>query len=151
MQNELSVFSVYLNDLSPVPTVPTVSDDVTSTLQPRRSTPPIRTTAFSITQRPALNITVTAHPAAVDRPDPPPDPSAVSPPPSSRRFCDGAERRGISWPQTHRGATVERPCPRGTRGASAQGVCDYIVCDNIVIVVLTMCNLTISSILQKLN
>ncbi|XP_016363732.1 adhesion G protein-coupled receptor L2b.1 [Sinocyclocheilus rhinocerous] len=83
--------------------VPTVSDDVTSTVQPRRSTPPIRTTAISITQRPALNITVT------------PDPSAVSPPPSSRRFCDGTERRGISWPQTHRGATVERPCPKGTR------------------------------------
>uniref|UniRef100_A0A671S3J2 Adhesion G protein-coupled receptor L2-like n=1 Tax=Sinocyclocheilus anshuiensis TaxID=1608454 RepID=A0A671S3J2_9TELE len=84
--------------------VPTVSDDVTSTVQPRRSTPPIRTTAISITQRHALNITVT------------PDPSAVSPPPSSRRFCDGTERRGISWPQTHRGATVERPCPKGTRG-----------------------------------
>ncbi|XP_058654244.1 adhesion G protein-coupled receptor L2-like isoform X2 [Onychostoma macrolepis] len=96
--------------------VPTVSDDVTSTVQPRRSTPPIRTTAISITQRPALNITVTPDPAAVDRPAPPPDPSAVSPPPSSRRFCDGTERRGISWPQTHRGATVERPCPRGTRG-----------------------------------
>ncbi|XP_042573670.1 adhesion G protein-coupled receptor L2-like isoform X7 [Cyprinus carpio] len=88
--------------------VPTVSDDITSTVQPRGSTPPIRTTAISITQRPALNITVT--------PAPPPDPSAVSPPPSSRRFCDGTERRGISWPQTHRGATVERPCPKGTRG-----------------------------------
>uniref|UniRef100_A0A672KFX0 Adhesion G protein-coupled receptor L2-like n=1 Tax=Sinocyclocheilus grahami TaxID=75366 RepID=A0A672KFX0_SINGR len=84
--------------------VPTVSDDVTSTVQPRRSTPPIRTTAISITQRPALNITIM------------PSPSAVSPPPSSRRFCDGTERRGISWPQTHRGATVERPCPKGTRG-----------------------------------
>ncbi|XP_042573671.1 adhesion G protein-coupled receptor L2-like isoform X8 [Cyprinus carpio] len=91
-----------------VPYIPTVSDDITSTVQPRGSTPPIRTTAISITQRPALNITVT--------PAPPPDPSAVSPPPSSRRFCDGTERRGISWPQTHRGATVERPCPKGTRG-----------------------------------
>uniref|UniRef100_A0A671LW64 Adhesion G protein-coupled receptor L2-like n=1 Tax=Sinocyclocheilus anshuiensis TaxID=1608454 RepID=A0A671LW64_9TELE len=92
--------------------VPTVSDDVTSTVQPRRSTPPIRTSTASITQRPALNITVTPDPAAVD----PPNPSAGSPPPSSRRFCDGTERRGISWPQTHRGATVERPCPKGTRG-----------------------------------
>uniref|UniRef100_A0A671LYE1 Adhesion G protein-coupled receptor L2-like n=1 Tax=Sinocyclocheilus anshuiensis TaxID=1608454 RepID=A0A671LYE1_9TELE len=43
-------------------------------------------------------------------------PPPASPPPSSRRFCDGTERRGISWPQTHRGATVERPCPKGTRG-----------------------------------
>ncbi|XP_016320127.1 adhesion G protein-coupled receptor L2-like isoform X3 [Sinocyclocheilus anshuiensis] len=95
-----------------VPYIPTVSDDVTSTVQPRRSTPPIRTSTASITQRPALNITVTPDPAAVD----PPNPSAGSPPPSSRRFCDGTERRGISWPQTHRGATVERPCPKGTRG-----------------------------------
>ncbi|XP_052404625.1 adhesion G protein-coupled receptor L2 isoform X2 [Carassius gibelio] len=87
--------------------VPTVSDAVTSTVQPR-STPPIRTTAISITQRPALNTSVTAEPA--------PDPSAVSLPPSSRRFCPGTETRGISWPQTHRGATVERPCPKGTRG-----------------------------------
>ncbi|XP_043072934.1 adhesion G protein-coupled receptor L2-like isoform X6 [Puntigrus tetrazona] len=96
--------------------VPTVSDYITSTLQPRRSTAPIRTTPISITQRPALNSSVTPDPGAVDRPGPPPDPSAVSPPPSSRRFCDGTERRGISWPQTHRGATVERPCPKGTRG-----------------------------------
>ncbi|XP_050991612.1 adhesion G protein-coupled receptor L2 isoform X3 [Labeo rohita] len=96
--------------------VPTVSDDVTSTVQPRRSTPPIRTTTTSMTIRPAVNITITPNPAVVDQPDPPSDPSAVSPPPSSRRFCDGTERRGISWPQTHRGVTVERPCPKGTRG-----------------------------------
>uniref|UniRef100_A0A8C1SIM3 Adhesion G protein-coupled receptor L2 n=1 Tax=Cyprinus carpio TaxID=7962 RepID=A0A8C1SIM3_CYPCA len=88
----------------------------------------VRTSTASFTLRPALSITVTPDPAAVDRPEPPPDPSAVSPPPSSRRFCDGTERRGISWPQTHRGATVERPCPKGTRGialflcTSADGV-----------------------------
>uniref|UniRef100_A0A8C0YRV7 Adhesion G protein-coupled receptor L2b, tandem duplicate 1 n=1 Tax=Cyprinus carpio carpio TaxID=630221 RepID=A0A8C0YRV7_CYPCA len=76
----------------------------------------VRSSTASFTLRPALSITVTPDPAAVDRPEPPPDPSAVSPPPSSRRFCDGTERRGISWPQTHRGATVERPCPKGTRG-----------------------------------
>ncbi len=40
----------------------------------------------------------------------------------------------------------------GLRGGKRVGVCDiYIVCDIIVIVVLTMCNLTISSILQKPN
>ncbi len=33
----------------------------------------------------------------------------------------------------------------------ARGVRLYIVCDIIIIVVLTMCNLTISSILQKPN
>ncbi|XP_073705581.1 adhesion G protein-coupled receptor L2-like [Garra rufa] len=108
--------------------IPTVADDVTSTVQPRRSTPPIRTTTVSITHRPAVNITITPNPAVMNQPDPPPDPSVVSPPPSSRRFCDGTERRGISWPQTHRGVTVERPCPKGTRGialflcTSADGV-----------------------------
>uniref|UniRef100_A0A8C1SFG4 Adhesion G protein-coupled receptor L2 n=1 Tax=Cyprinus carpio TaxID=7962 RepID=A0A8C1SFG4_CYPCA len=102
--------------------------DPDEAVQPRRSTPGVRTSTASFTLRPALSITVTPDPAAVDRPEPPPDPSAVSPPPSSRRFCDGTERRGISWPQTHRGATVERPCPKGTRGialflcTSADGV-----------------------------
>ncbi|XP_059420158.1 adhesion G protein-coupled receptor L2-like isoform X1 [Carassius carassius] len=79
--------------------VPTVSDDVTSTVQPRRSTPAFRTSTSSITLRPSLSISITPDPAS-----------------SSRRFCDGTETREISWPQTHRGVTVERPCPKGTRG-----------------------------------
>ncbi|XP_067218567.1 adhesion G protein-coupled receptor L2-like isoform X1 [Chanodichthys erythropterus] len=95
--------------------VPTVSD-VTSTLQPGRSTPPVMITTTTIAHRPAAHMTVTPNPVAVEHPDPPADPTAVSLPPSSKRFCDRTERRGISWPQAHRGVTVERPCPKGTRG-----------------------------------
>lgn len=103
---------------SPVPTVPTVSD-VTSTLQPGRSTPPVMITTTTIAHRPAAHMTVTPNPVAVEHPDLSADPTAVSLPPSSKRFCDRTERRGISWPQAHRGVTVERPCPKGTRGMSA--------------------------------
>lgn len=91
-------------------TVPTVSDDVTSTLQPSRSTAPVMISSSTIT-----HVTpVTPATPDPEQPDPPPDP-----PSASKRFCDGTERRGISWPQTHRGATVERPCPTGTRGMCA--------------------------------
>lgn len=37
-------------------------------------------------------------------------------PPTPRRFCEATRRRAIDWPQTHTGNTVERPCPKGTRG-----------------------------------
>lgn len=37
-------------------------------------------------------------------------------PPTPRRFCEATRRRAIDWPQTHTGSTVERPCPKGTRG-----------------------------------
>ncbi|XP_056121883.1 adhesion G protein-coupled receptor L2-like isoform X4 [Rhinichthys klamathensis goyatoka] len=88
--------------------VPTVSDDVTSTLQPSRSTAPVVISTSTI-MTPVTPVTpVTPDP---EQPDPPPDPPSVS-----KRFCDGTETRGISWPQTHRGVTVERPCPKGTRG-----------------------------------
>uniref|UniRef100_A0A6Q2XRH8 Uncharacterized protein n=1 Tax=Esox lucius TaxID=8010 RepID=A0A6Q2XRH8_ESOLU len=47
------------------------------------------------------------------------DPAAPEIPPTPRRFCEGTMRRGIAWPQTHTGATVERPCPKGTRGIAS--------------------------------
>uniref|UniRef100_A0AAR2L258 Adhesion G protein-coupled receptor L2-like n=1 Tax=Pygocentrus nattereri TaxID=42514 RepID=A0AAR2L258_PYGNA len=47
------------------------------------------------------------------------DPTISSLPPSSRRFCDSTEIRDIVWPQTHRGMTVERPCPKGTKGIAS--------------------------------
>lgn len=43
-------------------------------------------------------------------------------PPTPRRFCEATRRRAIDWPQTHSGTTVERPCPKGTRGTSPSGV-----------------------------
>ncbi|XP_057188999.1 adhesion G protein-coupled receptor L2-like isoform X6 [Triplophysa rosa] len=101
--------------------VPTVSDEVRSTVLPRRTTPVMTTTTVAAHKSP-VNITTTPNPrgrdTAADHPEPA-EPTAVSLPPSSKRFCDSAERRGISWPQTHRGATVERPCPKGTRGIAS--------------------------------
>ncbi|XP_073767727.1 adhesion G protein-coupled receptor L2b.1 isoform X1 [Danio rerio] len=98
---------------------PTVSDDATSTLPPRRSTPAVLKTTLSLsfTQRPSLNSSISTDPLTEEHPEPPADPTAAaSVPPASRRFCEPTEKRGISWPKTHRGLTVERPCPRGTRG-----------------------------------
>ncbi|XP_051944331.1 adhesion G protein-coupled receptor L2-like isoform X4 [Hippocampus zosterae] len=40
-------------------------------------------------------------------------------PPTPRRFCEAIRRRAIDWPQTHTGSTVERPCPKGTRGVAS--------------------------------
>lgn len=37
-------------------------------------------------------------------------------PPTPRRFCEATRRRAIDWPQTYTGITVDRPCPKGTRG-----------------------------------
>ncbi|XP_062336519.1 adhesion G protein-coupled receptor L2-like isoform X4 [Osmerus eperlanus] len=47
------------------------------------------------------------------------EPSAPEMPPTPRRFCEGTARRGISWPQTHTASTVDRPCPKGTRGIAS--------------------------------
>ncbi|KAJ0058705.1 hypothetical protein NL108_000400, partial [Boleophthalmus pectinirostris] len=54
----------------------------------------------------------------------PPVPFTVEPtvaelPPTPRRFCEAIRRRAIDWPQTHTGSTVERPCPKGTRGMAS--------------------------------
>lgn len=43
-------------------------------------------------------------------------------PPTPRRFCEAVRQRAIDWPQTHTGTTVERPCPKGTRGRPPCGV-----------------------------
>lgn len=43
-------------------------------------------------------------------------------PPTPRRFCEATRRRTIDWPQTHTGTTVERPCPKGTRGRTLSDV-----------------------------
>ncbi|XP_041659359.1 adhesion G protein-coupled receptor L2-like isoform X7 [Cheilinus undulatus] len=40
-------------------------------------------------------------------------------PPTPRRFCEATRRRAIDWPQTHTGNSVERPCPKGTRGIAS--------------------------------
>ncbi|KAM9790047.1 adhesion G protein-coupled receptor L2b.1 [Syngnathus typhle] len=40
-------------------------------------------------------------------------------PPTPIRFCEAVQQRAIDWPQTHTGSTVERPCPKGTRGVAS--------------------------------
>ncbi|KAG5848022.1 hypothetical protein ANANG_G00132440 [Anguilla anguilla] len=42
----------------------------------------------------------------------PPDPAHVP-------TASETPRRGIAWPQTQRGVSVERPCPKGTRGTAS--------------------------------
>ncbi|MED6248076.1 Adhesion G protein-coupled receptor L2, partial [Ataeniobius toweri] len=46
------------------------------------------------------------------------EPTVPELPPMPRRFCEATRRRAIDWPQTHTGTTVERPCPKGTRGTA---------------------------------
>ncbi|XP_033993673.1 adhesion G protein-coupled receptor L2-like isoform X5 [Trematomus bernacchii] len=47
------------------------------------------------------------------------EPTVPELPPTPRRFCEDTRRRAIDWPQTHTGSTVERPCPKGTRGIAS--------------------------------
>nr|XP_057921662.1 adhesion G protein-coupled receptor L2-like isoform X3 [Doryrhamphus excisus] len=47
------------------------------------------------------------------------EPTAPELPPTPRRFCEATRRRAIDWPQTHMGTSVERPCPKGTRGVAS--------------------------------
>ncbi|KAM3604365.1 uncharacterized protein V6R79_010002 [Siganus canaliculatus] len=47
------------------------------------------------------------------------EPTVPEMPPTPRRFCEATRRRAIDWPQTHTGSTVERPCPKGTRGIAS--------------------------------
>ncbi|XP_037386719.1 adhesion G protein-coupled receptor L2-like isoform X5 [Pygocentrus nattereri] len=105
--------------------VSTVPDNVVSTMFPRRTTTTISSTTSS-THRGMADVTVTADPrqgkGVVDPVMEHPgtmDPTISSLPPSSRRFCDSTEIRDIVWPQTHRGMTVERPCPKGTKGIAS--------------------------------
>ncbi|KAL7880648.1 hypothetical protein SRHO_G00029020 [Serrasalmus rhombeus] len=105
--------------------VSTVPDNVVSTMFPRRTTTTISSTTSS-THRGMADVTVTADPrqgkGVVDPVMEHPgtmDPTISSLPPSSRRFCDSTEIRDIVWPQTHRGVTVERPCPKGTKGIAS--------------------------------
>ncbi|XP_078790131.1 adhesion G protein-coupled receptor L2b.1 isoform X3 [Oryzias latipes] len=44
------------------------------------------------------------------------EPTVPELPQTPRRFCEATRRRAIDWPQTHTGTTVERPCPKGTKG-----------------------------------
>uniref|UniRef100_A0A8C5N9Z8 Adhesion G protein-coupled receptor L2-like n=1 Tax=Gouania willdenowi TaxID=441366 RepID=A0A8C5N9Z8_GOUWI len=47
------------------------------------------------------------------------DPVLPEMPPTPRRFCEANRRRAIDWPQTHTGTSVDRPCPKGTKGVAS--------------------------------
>ncbi|XP_071379757.1 adhesion G protein-coupled receptor L2-like [Centroberyx affinis] len=47
------------------------------------------------------------------------EPTVPELPPTPRRFCEETRRRAIDWPQTHTGITVDRPCPKGTKGIAS--------------------------------
>ncbi|XP_060768668.1 adhesion G protein-coupled receptor L2-like isoform X7 [Neoarius graeffei] len=102
--------------------VSTLADGVTSAAFPRRTTT-LMTTSSSSTHRFLANATLTVNPKQskgppVENPVAV-DPTNAGPPPPSRRFCESTDIRGIVWPRTHRGVTVERPCPKGTRGIAS--------------------------------
>ncbi|XP_036410875.1 adhesion G protein-coupled receptor L2-like isoform X4 [Megalops cyprinoides] len=105
--------------------VPTVSEvPVTSELP--KTTTTTTTTPSTPAPRDPASAASTAWPKDSNqgaRPHPQ-APEPTTPPSSSshtlpQRFCEATLRRGISWPQTQRGLSVERPCPKGTRGTAS--------------------------------
>uniref|UniRef100_A0A671RDP1 Adhesion G protein-coupled receptor L1 n=1 Tax=Sinocyclocheilus anshuiensis TaxID=1608454 RepID=A0A671RDP1_9TELE len=117
---------------------------------PQPTTDPLSTPLLSTTPPSALSTTVsmgfsptsipsvTFHPvgsinrAPAGRPITATIPVTVRPPrrPQGPRtpMCEGRVTRGVQWPPTHRGETVERPCPKGSLGiASYQCITDDVV------------------------
>ncbi|XP_047674754.1 adhesion G protein-coupled receptor L2-like isoform X8 [Tachysurus fulvidraco] len=105
--------------------VSTLADGLTSTAFPRRTTT-MASTSSSSTHRFVTNSTVAVDPKlsrgaqepAVDNSGAV-DPTNAGPLAPIRRFCESTDIRDIVWPRTHRGVTVERPCPKGTRGIAS--------------------------------
>ncbi|GAA6093237.1 adhesion G protein-coupled receptor L2-like isoform X1 [Tachysurus ichikawai] len=103
----------------------TLADGLTSTAFPRRTTT-MASTSSSSTHRFLTNSTVAVDPKlsrgaqepAVDNSGAV-DPTNAGPLAPIRRFCESTDIRDIVWPRTHRGVTVERPCPKGTRGIAS--------------------------------
>uniref|UniRef100_A0A8C1X0L6 Adhesion G protein-coupled receptor L1 n=1 Tax=Cyprinus carpio TaxID=7962 RepID=A0A8C1X0L6_CYPCA len=103
------------------------------------TTPPSAlSTTVSMGFRPTSVPSVTFHPvgainrAPAGRPITATVPVTVRPPrrPQGPRtpMCEGRVTRGVQWPPTHRGETVERPCPKGSLGiASYQCMADDVV------------------------
>ncbi|XP_035392466.1 adhesion G protein-coupled receptor L2-like isoform X4 [Electrophorus electricus] len=100
--------------------VSSVANEVTSTAFSRRSTTAVSSTTNSGPHRGQANATATLGPLdpVLEQPGRP-HPTSNHLTPSSRRFCESTGIRDIVWPQTHRGMTVERPCPKGTRGMAS--------------------------------
>ncbi|TNM98222.1 hypothetical protein fugu_014468 [Takifugu bimaculatus] len=104
--------------------VPTIEDSSVSPPMPRTTTA-LSTVAAGTAKGPADPTIAGADPR--DGRDPFEDrrgsgtaqPTAPELPPTPRRFCEATRRRAIDWPQTYTGITVDRPCPKGTRGVAS--------------------------------
>uniref|UniRef100_A0A8C1QSL1 Adhesion G protein-coupled receptor L1 n=1 Tax=Cyprinus carpio TaxID=7962 RepID=A0A8C1QSL1_CYPCA len=105
---------------------------------PLEFSPPALSTTVSMGFRPTSVPSVTFHPvgainrAPAGRPITATVPVTIRPPrrPQGPRtpMCEGRVTRGVQWPPTHRGETVERPCPKGSLGiASYQCMADDVV------------------------
>uniref|UniRef100_A0A7N6AYV4 Uncharacterized protein n=1 Tax=Anabas testudineus TaxID=64144 RepID=A0A7N6AYV4_ANATE len=93
--------------------VPTTEDFSMSSSMPKTTT--VVTTTAGSTLKGQSDTTI----AGADPRDGTAEPPVPELPPTPRRFCEATRRRTIDWPQTHTGTTVERPCPKGTRGIAS--------------------------------
>ncbi|KAM7162337.1 adhesion G protein-coupled receptor L2 isoform 5-T11 [Macrochelys suwanniensis] len=103
--------------------VPTTAVTITSSAELYKTTV---STISTTSQKGPISTTLAGGTKEGSRgPKPPPAVSTTKIPPVTsffplpERFCEPDEARGISWPQTQRGMTVERPCPKGTRGTAS--------------------------------
>ncbi|XP_005721486.1 adhesion G protein-coupled receptor L2b.1 isoform X4 [Pundamilia nyererei] len=104
--------------------VPTTEDASVSSAMPKTTT--ITTTTAASTVKGRGDTTVAGadprdgrDPFEDSRGSSTAEPTIPELPPTPRRFCEATRRRAIDWPQTHTGTTVERPCPKGTRGIAS--------------------------------
>lgn len=110
-----------LQDLAQVPTTivaETVPAEVVQTT--------ISTTTTTTSQKGLVSTTSAGGMKEGSRgPKPPPVMSTTRIPPNTstsplpEKYCEARDARAISWPQTQRGMSVERPCPKGTRGTAS--------------------------------
>uniref|UniRef100_A0A7M4FGF4 Adhesion G protein-coupled receptor L2 n=1 Tax=Crocodylus porosus TaxID=8502 RepID=A0A7M4FGF4_CROPO len=103
--------------------VPTTAVTITSSAELYKTT--VSTTSTTSQKGPTSTTLSGGTKEGSRGPKPPPAVSTTKIPPVTsffplpERFCEPAEARGISWPQTQRGMMVERPCPKGTRGTAS--------------------------------
>uniref|UniRef100_A0A6I8RK91 Adhesion G protein-coupled receptor L2 n=1 Tax=Xenopus tropicalis TaxID=8364 RepID=A0A6I8RK91_XENTR len=111
-----------LQDLAQVPTTAVAETPPVDLIETTTST----TTTTTTSQKALISTTLATGTKEGSRgPRPPPAVSTTKNPPLTsvyplpEKYCEAKEARGISWPQTHRGTIVERPCPKGTRGIAS--------------------------------
>uniref|UniRef100_A0A1A7Z6D9 Latrophilin 2 n=1 Tax=Iconisemion striatum TaxID=60296 RepID=A0A1A7Z6D9_9TELE len=103
--------------------VPTIEDVLVSSSMPKSTT--VFTTTVAPTTRGHGETTAAGadpregrNPFEDNRGSVTAEPTAPELPRTVRRFCEATRRRAIDWPQTHIGITVDRPCPKGTKGVA---------------------------------